>query len=257
MGSNNRFGMFCASLEREIRTAQAIQQYESLRATSSELRSFDSPSALVACLVDPNADTARKEALIRALVLVARRQRELRQLAQNLVLLGLRPALGASYRRCLRRRSRMRRLTTASGDRVLDPLDELVEELLGRVHHLRLEQVPKLLVRLAREPDRVLEQKERLEQRLASQDTRLPKDDSEGVLGAAEQRHSQLDAEELAGLLSAIVGTDAALIIGTMINGETQRELGERLGLSHEAVRKRVERAKRRLRRHLRVDNLR
>ena len=45
-----------------------------------------------------------------------------------------------------------------------------------------------------------------------------------------------------------IVGDDAKLVIGAAIYGESQREVGERLGLTHEAARKRYQRAVARIR---------
>ena len=51
--------------------------------------------------------------------------------------------------------------------------------------------------------------------------------------------------------LLGVVGEDADLVIGAAIYGETHREVGERLGLSHEAARKRFQRAIRRVRERL------
>ena len=51
--------------------------------------------------------------------------------------------------------------------------------------------------------------------------------------------------------LLPIVGDDVDLVIGAAIYGQSQRQLGERLGLTHEAARKRFQRALERLRRHL------
>ena len=51
--------------------------------------------------------------------------------------------------------------------------------------------------------------------------------------------------------VAEVVGHDADLVIGAAIYGVSQRELAERLGLTHEAARKRFQRALARLRRHV------
>ena len=51
--------------------------------------------------------------------------------------------------------------------------------------------------------------------------------------------------------LEPIVGADAELLLAVLVLDETQREAGHRLGLSHEAARKRFQRALTRLREHL------
>ena len=57
--------------------------------------------------------------------------------------------------------------------------------------------------------------------------------------------HHQLEA--LRGELFAIVGKDTDLVLGVIVYGLSQREMGEILGLSHDAARKRYQRAVERL----------
>ena len=58
------------------------------------------------------------------------------------------------------------------------------------------------------------------------------------------------DIHSLRALIAKAVGgeADADLILGMAVHEENQRELADRLGISHEAARKRVQRALKRLR---------
>ena len=59
------------------------------------------------------------------------------------------------------------------------------------------------------------------------------------------------DVAVLRDWLKPLVGADAELLVAVLVLDETQREAGERLGLSHDAARKRFQRALGRLREHL------
>ena len=59
------------------------------------------------------------------------------------------------------------------------------------------------------------------------------------------------DVAVLRAWLEPIVGADAELLLAVLVLDETQREAGERLGLTHDAARKRFQRALGRLREHL------
>jgi DNA-directed RNA polymerase specialized sigma24 family protein len=59
------------------------------------------------------------------------------------------------------------------------------------------------------------------------------------------------DVAVLRAWLQPIVGPDAELLLAVLVLDETQREAGERLGLTHDAARKRFQRALGRLREHL------
>lgn len=52
-------------------------------------------------------------------------------------------------------------------------------------------------------------------------------------------------------MIAEVVGKDADLVIGAVLYGENHRELGGRLGLTHENARKRYQRAVKRLRAEL------
>lgn len=73
----------------------------------------------------------------------------------------------------------------------------------------------------------------------------------ESPLGLTRELSFDTDVTELRAWLAEIVGADAELLIAVLVLDENQREAAERLGLSHEAARKRFQRALSRLREHL------
>jgi RNA polymerase sigma-70 factor (ECF subfamily) len=74
------------------------------------------------------------------------------------------------------------------------------------------------------------------------------------VVGIPPGRSFDEEVGAIGRWLESIVGRDAGLVIAVAIEGENQREVGKRCGLSHEVARKRYQAAKRRLRDHFRVD---
>ena len=73
-------------------------------------------------------------------------------------------------------------------------------------------------------------------------------------LGQPPRLDPDEDVEALRDLLIDIVGEDADLVLGATVYGLTQREVGERLGLSHDATRKRFQRAIERIRQHFEAE---
>jgi DNA-directed RNA polymerase specialized sigma24 family protein len=72
-------------------------------------------------------------------------------------------------------------------------------------------------------------------------------------LGLPPRLDPEDDVETLRDLLIGIVGGDADIVLGATVYGLSQREVAERLGLSHEVTRKRYQRAIDRIRRHFGV----
>jgi DNA-directed RNA polymerase specialized sigma24 family protein len=73
------------------------------------------------------------------------------------------------------------------------------------------------------------------------------------ALGQPPRLDPDEDVEALRDLLIGIVGRDADIVLGATLYALSQREVAERLGLSHEVTRKRYQRAIDRIRRHLEV----
>ncbi|HQG03873.1 MAG TPA: hypothetical protein PK838_06075, partial [Thermoleophilia bacterium] len=184
-------------------------------------------------------------------------------LAATLLWLGLWPGLDAVYRR---------RLGHFSGEP-----DELVAELASAftelVERLDLDAVHRVAATLVRSTQRdVMDHRKRA---WAAANHELegepnePLRDLEGDIWRASwfdkvsfQRWAatgnalpSLSFDEDVAMLRAglvpVVGEDADLLVAVLVLDETQREAGERLGLTHDAARKRFQRALRRLREHL------
>lgn len=257
------------SLVRSVGTLGAKSQFEELKKGWKSLARFSDAEALLAYLNIPAGDLDEKDAVYAALVQVVQGRRDDAGLAAAVIWLGLWPALDAIYRRRQR-------------DFFGEP-EALVSELGARmtavIHGADLRRVHRVAATLVRNVERdVREERKRVwaEQRrraeLPRESDHDPEDDdwtgddrkvlvspllrTRGVseLGQPPRLDPAEDVEALRDLLLDIVGEDADLVLGATVYGLTQREVGERLGLSHEATRKRFQRAIERIRQHLEAE---
>jgi DNA-directed RNA polymerase specialized sigma24 family protein len=251
-----------AGLDRSVRTLQADQAFQQAKQLHPALAAFDEPKKLVAHLTSKAGDLDEKDRILGTLVTLVQR-REHHEVASALLWLGLWPGLDAVYRRRLRH--------------FRDQPDELVAELAeaftALVERLDLTAVHRVAATLVRSTERdVMDHRKR---RWAEVNHGLegepnePLRDLEGDIFSASwfdkvslQRWAASDHdlpslsfdEDVAALrawLEPIVGADAELLLAVLVLDETQREAGERLGLTHDAARKRFQRALGRLREHL------
>jgi len=190
------------------------------------------------------------------------------ELATTLLWLGLWPGLDATYRRRQR-------------DFIKTP-EALVSEIgtifTTVVHGSDLGRINRVAATLVRNVER--EVREGLKRAWGEEARRasLPREDDDDVhesstgdlrrarrsfllrtrgvseLGQPPRIDVDADVTALRELLIDIVGDDADLVIGAAIYGESQREVGERLGLNHEVARKRFQTALRRLRTWIEAD---
>lgn len=251
-----------AGLDRSVRTLQAAQAFQQAKQQHPALAGFDEPKQLVAHLTSKAGDLDEKDRLLGTLVTLVQR-REHHDLAGALLWLGLWPGLDAVYRRRLRH--------------FLDQPDELVAELAEAfselVERLDLTAVHRVAATLVRSAERdVMDRRKRRwaeAHRDLEGEPNEPLRDPEGDIFSASwfdkvslQRWAASDHElpslsfdedvaVLRAWLEPVVGADAELLLAVLVLDETQREAGERLGLSHEAARKRFQRALGRLREHL------
>lgn len=249
-------------LDRSVRTLQADQAFQQAKQHHPALAGFDEPRKLVAHLTSKLGDLDEKDRILGTLVTLVQR-REHHDVASALLWLGLWPGLDAVYRRRLRH--------------FVDQPDELVAELAEAftelVERLDLAVVHRVAATLVRSTERdVMDRRKR---RWADVNHRHegepnePLRDLEGDIFSASwfdkaslQRWAASDHDlpslsfdddvaVLRAWLQPIVGADAELLLAVLVLDETQREAGERLGLTHEAARKRFQRALGRLREHL------
>jgi DNA-directed RNA polymerase specialized sigma24 family protein len=251
-----------AGLDRSVRTLQADQAFQQAKQLHPALAGFDEPKKLVAHLTSKAGDLDEKDRILGTLVTLVQR-REHHEVASALLWLGLWPGLDAVYRRRLRH--------------FRDQPDELVAELAeaftALVERLDLTAVHRVAATLVRSTERdVMDHRKRrwaeVNHGLEGEANEPLRDLEGGIFSASWFDKASLqrwaasdhdlpslsfdeDVAVLRAWLEPIVGADAELLLAVLVLDETQREAGERLGLTHDAARKRFQRALGRLREHL------
>lgn len=251
-----------SSLERSVRTLQAVQTFHQVKREHRALTEFDEPHQLVGHLTTKDGDPEQKNAILGALVRTAQTTAH-RELGSALLWLGLWPGLDAVYRR------RQRSFRGDSNELVA----ELAHAFTRLIARLDLRAVNRIAATLVRSTERDVVTRRRSCWADAEHTAFLAPDapirDLEGDISCA----SQLDRvareewaasyecptgipfdEQVARLrtwLDENVGADADLLLAVLVMDETQQEAGARLGLSHDVARKRLQRALRRLRERL------
>ncbi len=242
----------------------AHQQFDDARHSRRALRRFHDALALLDFLhgsEDGERDT--KDCVLADLIRMAQSPSSSRMLGTHLLWLALWPGLDALYRRLQRR--------------FTDKPEELVSEIGARftaaLHRADLSRIHRPAATLVCNVERdILRGKK---QRWAEQEHHVSLQEGHGSHGnsdlapraePATRGLSELGLppglsadEESAALrrvLTGLIGAEADLIVDTVILGESQRELGERLGLTHEAARKRCQRALAHVRRQFRGTTL-
>lgn len=255
-----------AALERSVRTLQAEQSFQEAKLQHPALAGFDDAEKLVAHLVTWGGDGDEKDRLLAALVTMVQ-GREHHELASALLWLGMWPGLSAIFGRRVRH--------------FKDEPDELLAEI-GRaftelVERLDLASVHRVAATLVRSTERdVMYRKKRAwaEPKTRRDDDGLGGDDGDGdpfdvsrfdarslerwrerengsALGLTPGLSFDEDVAVLRAWLEPVVGEDAELLIAVLVEGESRRDVGERLGLATDSGRKRVQRAVARLKTHL------
>ena len=241
-----------AGLERSLQTLEVHEQFEEARRRHAELLPFGTGAALVDELTSAGGDLDAKDEVLARLVEMSHESRTDGPLVTALLWLALWPALDRIDRRG--RRSRWG-----------DP-GELVSDLWDSfwlvVRRADLGRINRVAATLVRNTERTLRDGRVRARYIAARDDELPADDFLEDVGLA-RRHDlsdlglppglppEVEAARLRDLVADVVGDDADLVIGAAIYGESQRELADRLGITHEAARKRYQRAVGRLGDHL------
>lgn len=235
-----------AAMKQAIERRESKREFQKLRRHHPELSPFPCAAQLVAHLHDPAGDRDGKDAIYGALVRAAQ---EGAQVAVLVLWLGLWPGLNGVF-------IRQRRRKTGPAYEVVSNLADAFTSLVRGLRPGRVRRVAGTLVRSA---ERTLWGEFGRAQRESARRRPMPKRDRPAQI-PEEPEPSRLgltgcetEDEELAAIrreLVSVVGADADLVIGAAIYGESQRELGARLGLSHAAARKRYQRSLTRLRRH-------
>ncbi len=242
-----------SSLIRSVRSLTADKNFNTLKKIEPRFQRFTGPIGLLDYLTSKGGCLDDKDAIYRALVTMVQRGAPESKLATSLIWLGLWPGLDAVFRRAL--------------NFYFEAPEELVSDIGDRftrsIHVADLARIRRVAATLTRNTERDI-RKGRLEAR----DTRLQDAafaEDERVLGAGKEPAPDVlsalghltgtaPEREIADIrewLVPIVGADADLVIGAAIYGEHQSDLGDRLGITHSAARKRFQRAIKRIRQRL------
>ena len=241
------------SLVRSVRSLTADKNFNTLKKIEPGLQRFTGPIGLLDFLTSKGGNLDDKDNIYRVLVTVAQRGSTESELATSLLWLGLWPGLDAVFRRAL-------------GFYFAAP-EELVSDIGDRftysIHRADLTRIRRVAATLTRNTERDVrngrlderdEQARRAE--MPSEDCSVladthPEADSASTLGLVQGLPLAREIAAIRDWLTPIVGADADLVIGAAIYGEHQSELGERLGITHAAARKRFQRAIKRIRQRL------
>lgn len=222
-----------AQLVRSTHTLAFQLQFKTTTGAEPTLSRFVDPPALLDALHGPEGKGDARNAILAALV---RRAMAAPEPATTLLLLALWPGLDAVHRR-LSRHFRGRP-------------DALVSEITSRavagIRFLDLGKVHRIAATLIRNCERDIV---RSLQREAREGRPLVPSDWEAI-AASPQPDVDADRAVLRLLerLRLVVGTDAPLVIAIAVVGERQEDVAAAFGLSHEAGRKRYQRALKRVR---------
>ena len=237
-------------LRRTVHDPVLTQHYSAAVPRCSILKQFESPAALVDYLIGPDRDLDTKDRIYRALVQLTQANRDAAPVAMAVVVLGLWPALNRARRREVARQGDPARVA-----------GEVTSCIARRVAEIDLRNVTKVASTLARNTIRDVREafvgpprsrthaelppdEELLDPRTG--DIRGPSD-----LGLAPGLSPDRQLEELRLELRREVGGNADLVLGAAVYGIPRRELASHIGISHDAARKRYQRALARLRRRL------
>lgn len=230
-----------SELLRSIDLLSFQRRFLVLARSSEHLSGFHDPAALLDRLHATEGDPEEKNGILRALVTVAQNGSES---ATTLLLLALWPGLDAIYRRLSRHyRAEPEALVSA-----------LLERFLHGVRTVDLVRVNRIAATLLMNAERDLK---RALFKTWSEQAHTETQPSEGMANptSAPSRFglpAGLDADWASDLilqrLHGTLGNDADLVVAVAVQGDSQREAAVRMGLTHEAARKRYRRALRRLR---------
>jgi RNA polymerase sigma-70 factor (ECF subfamily) len=226
-----------AQLVRSTQTLAFQQQFEALARSEPTLIRFIDPPALLDALHGPDGDADARNAILAALVRQAKTKPEP---ATTLLLLALWPGLDAAYRRLARH--------------FAGRSDHLVSEISARmvagVRGLNLTRVHRIAATLIRNCQRDVIRS--LKQRATETKIQVGLEAIEFAAPPKSFPASSFgwddEVRRLVARLRPVLGADAPLVVAIAVMGERQHDAAAALGLSHDAGRKRYQRALKRVR---------
>lgn len=245
-----------AGLDRSVRTVKANQVFEEIRRGSAALGRFVDVTSLLVHLTSKEGDLTEKNRIYGALVGAAQGGGAGGQLAISIAMLGLWPGLDRTFRRSI---------AFVDAETPEAAAVELTAEISERftilVGDTDLGKVNRVAASLVRGTFRDVLEARHQQWRDASRRGEMPEDDK--IAGPPLREPSDLGLapghagdEELGAVrrwLETVIGRDSELVMAVVVEGDNQREAADRIGLTHEAARKRFQTAMRRLREHFDV----
>lgn len=228
---------FHGNLMHSSSTLNFQRGFATVRTSYPGLSRFADPAALLDHLHRGDASSDKKNTILAGLIESAKSDDRAGDCALTLMLLALWPGLDGVFRR--------------SRARHLGQVDELASEILARatttIRGLDLTRVNWIAATILKNVERdVLRAHNRETSRQRVQD----EFDTDLHGGIFEFSDPELDPQQLLAELTRLIGVDADLVLRVVIDGYTQAEAGQQLGLSEPAARKRFQRALKRLRDH-------
>jgi DNA-directed RNA polymerase specialized sigma24 family protein len=173
------------------------------------------------------------------------------ELAMALLWLSLWPGLDATYRRRLRHFLGLARLDGVPAPAApREFVSVIFDSFTSLVKHLDLLEVSRIASNLVRGTDRdvLVWLRREWHDRAAGRDSDESRADAargphESELGLPHGMSFDEEVQTLQGWLLPVTGDDTDLVLAVILLEETQREAGQRFGLSHAAARKRYQRA--------------
>ena len=222
-------------LLRSSSTLEFHRNFQTIRRSCKPLAPYGDPAAVLDVLHRGNVPSERKNELLTNLVVASQAQGATADAALTVMLLALWPALDA-----VRRRSLSRRLGT---------VDDITSEVLARstaaIRDLDLQLVTWIAATIQRNIERDMIRVRKREVQWVCEISKKYRATREASVSDAPAAGSKV---LLRRDLVALIGADAALVIRVAIDGFTQADAAEELGIPLEAARKRYQRAMKRLR---------
>lgn len=222
-------------LIRSSSTLQFQRSFDTVRCAHAALDIFHDPVALLDGLHCTTGDPVRKNLILTALVEAAQGDGPVSDCALTLLLLALWPRLDGIRYRSIRRR--------------IGSTGEITSDLLARttlaVRGLKLDRVSWIAATVLSNVERDMIRAHRKEAEHAFLASNIEPDAVPADQSGGQQA---VEAAALKDELHWLIGIDALLVIRVAIEGYSQAEAAAEFGLSHEAARKRYQRAMRRLR---------
>jgi RNA polymerase sigma-70 factor (ECF subfamily) len=212
------------------------RNFDAINRTTKPIAQFRDPAAVLDVLHREGSTPDQKNLILAALVRIAQStDAVVADCALTLMLLALWPGLDA-----IRRRSIWRKLGTR---------DEIMSDILARttetIRGLDLDRVNRIAATVLRNVERDMIRARQRETERESTASDIEPDD---VPAGQDWRQPAAEDALLQDDLRKLIGTDALLVIRVAIEGFSQAEVANKLGLSEDAARKRYQRAIRKLR---------